>query len=171
MKKLTIISTVILLSFSTNLFAQLQIGYVNSDAIIENLPDAQDAQKKIDAQIQEWNEEIQKMERELDTKTKDFEKRKLIMSDTKKVETEKELEKLAQNIDKFRQNKFGYKGELYAKQEEIMKPIQNKIFTAIQEVAEEEELDFVFDKSGNIMFLYAKEEYDITDKVLQKLVE
>ena len=136
MKKLTIISAVILLFFSTNLFAQLQIGYVNSDAIIENLPDAQDAQKKIDAQIQEWNEEIQKMERELDTKTKDFEKRKLIMSDTKKVETEKELEKLAQNIDKFRQNKFGYKGELYAKQEEIMKPIQNKIFTAIQEVAD-----------------------------------
>ncbi len=93
------------------------------------------------------------------------------MSDTKKLETEKELEKSAQNINKFRQNKFGYKGELYAKQEEIMKPIQNKIFTAIQEVAEEEELDFVFDKSGNIMFLYAKEKYDITDKVLQKLVE
>jgi outer membrane protein len=171
MKKSSIILLFALLLNSTNLFAQLQIGYVNSDAIIQNLPDAQDAQKKIDAQIQEWNDEIKKMERDLSEKTKDFEKRKLVMSDTKKAETEKELEKLAQNIDKFRQNKFGYKGELYTKQEEIMKPIQNKIFTAIQEVAEEEDLDFVFDKSGDIMFLYAKEEYDITDKVLQKLVD
>jgi len=171
MKKSSIILLFALLLNSTNLFAQLQIGYVNSDAIIQNLPDAQDAQKKIDAQIQEWNDEIKKMERDLSEKTKDFEKRKLVMSDTKKAETEKELEKLAQNIDKFRQNKFGYKGELYKKQEEIMKPIQNKIFTAIQEVAEEEDLDFVFDKSGDIMFLYAKEEYDITDKVLQKLVD
>jgi len=162
-----ILSFLLLLSSST--FAQLQIGYVNSDSIIKNLPDAQDAQKRIDAQIQEWKEDIQKMERELDAKKKDFDKRKLVMSDNKKIVIEKEIEKLEADIVKFRDGKFGYKGELYTQQEELMKPIQNKIFTAIEEVAKDEELDFIFDKSGQIMFLFAKEEYDVTDLVMKKL--
>ncbi len=58
---------------------------------------------------------------------------------------------------------------LFAKETELMKPVQNKVFTAIQEVALENELDFVFDRSGDILFLYAKEEYDITNLVLEKL--
>ncbi|MCW8850387.1 MAG: OmpH family outer membrane protein, partial [Melioribacteraceae bacterium] len=57
----------------------------------------------------------------------------------------------------------------FKKQEEFMKPIQNQVFTAIEEVAKENELDFVFDRSGDLIFLYAKEEYDITTKVLSKL--
>ena len=168
MKKFSLIVVTLLFIISSSNFAQIQIGYVNSDAILANLPDAQDAQKKIDALIQEWKEEIQKMERELDTKTKDFDRRKLVMSNNKKVALEKELAKLESDIAKYRETKFGYKGELYSQQEEIMKPIQNRIFTAIEEVAEDEELDFIFDKSGNIMFLFAKDEYDVTSLVLKK---
>jgi outer membrane protein len=169
MKKFSLSFITLFFLFSTSSFAQLQIGYVNSDAILKKLPDAQDAQKKLDALIQEWKEEIQKMQKEFETKTKDFDKRKLVMSDNNKLEIEKELEKLESDISKFREGKFGYKGELYTKQEEVMKPIQNRIFTAIQEVAEEDDLDFVFDKSGDIMFLFAKDKFDITDKVLMIL--
>ena len=60
-------------------------------------------------------------------------------------------------------------GELFQKQNELMKPIQNKVFTIIQQVATEEELDFVFDRSGDILFLYAKPEYDLTAKVIERL--
>jgi len=169
MKKFIFIFVAISILISSTNFAQLNIGYVNSDAIIKELPDAQDAQKKLDALNQEWKEEIQKMERELDTKTKDFDKRKLVMSDNNKIIIEKELSKLESDISKFRDTKFGYKGELYTQQEEVMKPIQNKIFNAIQEVADDEELDFVFDKSGDIMILFARDKYDITAKVLKKL--
>ena len=171
MKKLSLLAFSLILLTATNSFAQLQIGYVDSDAIIEQLPDAQDAQKKIDALIQEWKEEIQKMQRDLDQQTKDFDKRKLVMSDNKRISIEKELAKLETDISKYRNSKFGYKGELYSKQEEIMKPIQNRIFTAIEEVADDEELDFIFDKSGNVMFLFAKDDYDVTSKVLIKLEE
>ncbi len=169
MKKLSFILVSLFLVLQSLTLGQLQIGYVNSDAIIKSLPDAQDAQKKIDAIIQEWKEEITKMERELETKNTDFEKRKLVMSDNKRIVIEKEIAKMGEDIAAFRQSKFGYKGELYTQQEEIMKPIQNKIFNAIEDVAEDEDLDYVFDKSGDILFLYAKEEYDITDKVLKKL--
>ncbi len=171
MKKLSLLAFSLILLTATNSFAQLQIGYVDSDAILEQLPDAQDAQKKIDALIQEWKEEIQKMQRDLDTQTKDFDKRKLVMSDNKRISIEKELAKLETDISKYRNSKFGYKGELYSKQEEIMKPIQNRIFTAIEEVADDEELDFIFDKSGDVMFLFAKDDYDVTSKVLIKLEE
>jgi outer membrane protein len=148
---------------------QLKIGYVDSDAIMDNLPDAQDARQKIDALVQEWQAELTKMENNWKAKYDDYEKRKLIMSDQTRAELEAELVKLEQEMTDYREKKFGTNGELFQKQDELMKPVQNKVFNAIQEVAEEEELDFVFDRSGDIMLLYAKEQYDITQTVLEKL--
>lgn len=166
MKKLAIV--LFALSF-LSINAQLKIGYIDSDTIMEQLPEAQDAQKKIDAQIQEWQEELNKLEREWKSMYDDYERRKLSMSDQRRSEVERELVAAEDKISAFRQEKFGVEGELFKKQEEVMKPVQNKVFNAIQEVAEEEELDFVFDRSGDIIFLYAKDEYDITNLVLEKL--
>ena len=157
----------VLISGAVN--GQLKIGYVDSDTIFDKLPDAVDAQKKIDALIQEWQEELTKMENAWQTKYDDYEKRKLIMSSQKRAEVEKELVTLEDQISEFRQTKFGVDGELFKKQEELMKPIQNKVFNIIQEVARDNDFDFVFDRSGDIIFLYAKEEYDITNAVLDKL--
>jgi len=158
-----------ILLISTNLFAQLKIGYVDSDAIMKKLPDAQDAQQRIDTQISEWQKELDDLQKEWKEKYDDYERRKLIMGKQKKADVEKELVTLEDQIEDFRQSKFGVNGELYKKQEEFMKPIQNQVFTAIEEVALDKELDFVFDRSGDLIFLYAKEEYDITPDVLNKL--
>jgi outer membrane protein len=169
MNKILSISAIVIFIFSTSLHAQLKIGYVDSEAIMKNLPDAQDAQKRIDTQISEWEKELKEMQNEWKERFDDYEKRKLIMGNQKKAEVEKELVSLEDKIDDFRQSKFGVNGELYKKQEEFMKPIQNQVFTAIEEVALDKELDFVFDRSGDLIFLYAKEEYDITADVLNKL--
>lgn len=169
MKKLAFLTSFFLLLIAGNSFAQLKIGFVDSDAIMDNLPDAQDAQTKIDAFIQEWQEELSKMEKDWQDLYDDYEKRKLIMSDQKRVETEKELVKMEDEIANYRQKKFGVNGELFQKQEELMKPVQNKVFNAIQEIAEEEEFDFIFDRSGDIIFLFAKDDYDVTNLVLEKL--
>ncbi|NWF50481.1 MAG: OmpH family outer membrane protein [Ignavibacteriaceae bacterium] len=150
-------------------FAQLKIGYIDSDTIFNNLPDAQDARQKLDAMIQEWQGELMKMETNWKTKYDDYEKRKLIMSDQTRTETESELINLEKQIAEYREKKFGNNGELFQKQDELMKPVQNKVFNAIKLVAEEEDLDFVFDRSGDIMLLYAKDKYDLTTKVLEKL--
>lgn len=166
MKKLTLLLLIFVSGIS---FAQLKIGYVDSDTIMKQYPDAQDAQKKLDAMIAEWKDELSKMDREFKQKLDDYEKRKLIMSEQKRADVEKELVKMEDDINKFRQDKFGATGELFKNQEEVMKPVQNKVFNVIQEVAAENELDFVFDRSGDILFLYAKPEYDITNLVLEKL--
>ena len=154
---------------SVKLYSQPKIGYVDSDTIMKQLPEAQDAQKKLDAIIKDWQEELSKMERDWKTKYDDYDKRKLILSDQKRAEIEKELVTLENQTSKYRQDKFGVKGELFQKQEELMKPIQNRIFTAIQQVAKENDYDFIFDRSGDIIFLYAKEEYDVTAMVIEKL--
>ena len=169
MRRLIIFFVSIILILPAINFAQLKIGYVDSNTILKELPDAQDAQKTIDALVQEWKDELQKMQKELDAKSADFEKRKLIMSDNKRLEVENEITKMKNDINNYRQSKFGFQGELYTQQEEIMKPVQNKIFLAIESVAEDEELDYVFDRSGDILFLYANEDYDITSLVLELL--
>ena len=169
MRRLIIFFVSIILILPAINFAQLKIGYVDSNTILKELPDAQDAQKTIDALVQEWKDELQKMQKELDAKSADFEKRKLIMSDNKRLEVENEITKMINDINNYRQSKFGFQGELYTQQEEIMKPVQNKIFLAIESVAEDEELDYVFDRSGDILFLYANEDHDITSLVLELL--
>ncbi len=149
--------------------AQLKIGYIDSNALMDQLPDVQDARQRLDALIQEWQSELNRLESEWKTKYDDYEKRKLIMSEQTRAETESELVKLENQIAEYREKKFGTNGELFQKQDELMKPVQNKVFNAIKEVAQEEDLDFVFDRSGDIMILYAKDKYDITAKVLAKL--
>lgn len=156
-----------LLSFVSN--AQLKIGYVDSDTIMDNYPDVQDARQRLDALIQEWQAELRKMESDLKLKQDDFEKRKLIMTEQTSTEAKADITKLEKEIADYRDKKFGANGELFQKQNEMMKPVQNKVFTIIQQIAAEEELDFVFDRSGDIIFLYAKPEYDLTAKVIERL--
>ena len=169
MKKLASLLLLVLLFSFTNISAQLKIGYVDSEAIINQLPDAQDAQKSIDVQIDEWEKEIKKLEQKWKEKYDDYERRKLIMSKQKKAEMEKELISLEQDAANFKRDKFGANGKLFKLQEELMKPIQNQVFNAIDEVAKEEDFDFIFDRSGDLIFLYAKEKYDVTPQVLSKL--
>jgi len=150
-------------------YSQQEVRYMDSDAIIKEMPDAQEVQKKIDDLVKEWQAELTKLQNEWKAKLEDYEKRKLIMSDKTRSEVESELVKMENKISEFRQKKFGPKGELSLKQEELMKPIHNKIFGVIKLYAEENKIDFIFDRSGDILFLYAKEKYDVTAEILKKL--
>ena len=136
---------------------------------MDQLSDAQDARQQLDALIQEWQGELSKMESDWKTKYNDYEKRKLIMTDQTRIESESELTKMEQKITDYREKKFGTNGELFQKQDEFMKPVQNKVFTAIKKVADKEDYDFVFDRSGGVLVLFAKDKYDITNLVLKEL--
>jgi outer membrane protein len=109
MKK-TIFLAIILFSLNINALAQLNVAYVDSDTIMKEYADAQDAQQKIDALIQEWQDEIAKLESDWKREYDDYEKRKLILSDQKRVELEKDLVALEDKITKFKQTKFGVNG-------------------------------------------------------------
>ena len=169
MKKTFFILSSLILFSSFSAFAQLKIGYVDSDTIMDNLPDVQDARQKLDGLIRDWQNELKNMEADYKKKKDDFDKRNLIMTDQTRADASKELSEMEKKISEFRDKKFGANGELFQKQDELMKPLQNKVFNVIQEIAADEDLDFVFDRSGDIMLLYAKSEYDLTPKVLERL--
>lgn len=169
MKKIFFYLAFALLLFPVITLAQLKIGYVDSKTVLDKLPDAQDARQKLDLYIREWRNELSRMKGQLDSKKDEYERRKLIMTAQTKKDMEDEIAKLQQDIDEYRDKKFGTRGELYRKQDELMRPIQNKVYSVIKEVAQEEDLDFVFDRSSDVTLLFAKEQYDITPLVIEKL--
>jgi len=149
--------------------AQSKIGHINSESIMRSLPEAVDAQKSLDALVAQWEGELQKMQAEWKRRFDEYDKKKLILTDQAKADEERQLRELDQSIVDFRNKKFGQNGELFQKQNEVMKPIQNKLFQVLETVAKEEGCDYVFDKSGEILLLYANEKNDLTAKVLARM--
>ena len=150
-------------------WSQVKIGYFSSGAIMKELPDAIDAQKQLDDLVATWQQELNKMQEDWKKKFDDYDKRKLIMTDQRRADTERELQEMDKKIVEFRNQKFGQNGELFVKQNDLMKPVQDRIFKAVQTVAEEEAYDYVFDKSGDILLMYANIKYDLTQKIFAKL--
>lgn len=169
MKKSWWLSICLILATTSLTMGQVKIGYVSTDAILKQLPDAQDAQKQLDQVVVDWQGELNKLQQDWQKRFDDYEKRKLIMTEQRRIDAEKELRELDQKIADYRTKKFGQNGDLFVKQNELMKPVQDRVFKAIQDVAVEEGFDYVFDKSGEILLMYANTKYDLTPKVLAKL--
>jgi outer membrane protein len=171
MKRILIATGFMLCVLGSISSAQMKIGFINSEAIMQQLPEAQDAQKQLDALVADWQGEITKMQGEIQKRFEDYDRKKLIMSDKRRAEVEKEIQDLDRSMVDFRTRKFGTNGELFTKQNEMMKPIQDKLFKAIKDVADEEGYDYVFDKGSSTLLMYANEKHDVTNKVIAKLVQ
>ena len=149
--------------------SQSKIGHINSEQIMQTLPEAQDAQKSLDAMVAQWEGELRKMQDDWKKKFDEYDKKKLILTDQARADQEKDLRDLEQGIADYRNKKFGQNGELFQKQNEVMKPIQNKMFKVLEDIAKEDGYDYIFDKSGEILLLYANDKNDLTNKVLQRM--
>lgn len=172
MKKLFLISSLFLL-LTTIAFAQtinVKVGYVDSQVILNQYPPAVKAQSDLDALIQKWNNQIDSMTASLQQAYQAYQQQSETMTPDAKAVQEQEIVQKQQMLDQFRQSKYNQQnGELYRKQEEFLGPIKERIFDAIDKVAKEEAMNFVFDKAGDVVLLYADQEFDITYKVLDKL--
>lgn len=162
----------ILLISTVTIFAQnpQKIGYVDSQIILTQLPEAIKAQSDLDAMTSVWSNQVDSMKLALQQQYADVQKQLATMTDDQKQVKQKELIEKEQQIYAFQNQKFGQpNGEIYQKQETIFEPVKKKIYTAIEQVAKEEGMQFIFDKSGDILLLYADTSFDITFKVLDSL--
>jgi outer membrane protein len=150
-------------------FSQQKIGYVDSKVILETLQDARDAQTNLDNLMQKWQVELAGFNDSLMFLKDDYEKKKLILTDNVRKQKEEEIKAQEKKITDFKQQKFGESGEYFQKQTELMKPVQDRVFKAIQDVAKEGGYDFVIDRSTQLMLLYMNDKYDLTQKVIRKL--
>lgn len=162
----------ILLISTVTIFAQnpQKIGYVDSQIILTQLPEAIKAQSDLDAMTSIWSSQVDSMKLALQQQYADVQKQLTTMTDEQKQIKQKELIEKEQQIYAFQNQKFGQpNGEIYQKQETIFEPVKKKIYAAIEQVAKEESMQFIFDKSGDILLLYADASFDITFKVLDSL--
>lgn len=165
--KWILISSLIFLSASV--YSQQKIGYVDSKVILEALQDAKDAQTNLDNLVQKWKVELQSLNDSLLLLKDDFDKKKLILTEKVRQQKEAEIKAQEKKIADFKQLKFGENGEYFQKQTEFMKPVQDRVFKAIQDIAKEGGYDFVIDRSSQLMLLYMNDKYDLTQKVVKKL--
>lgn len=149
--------------------AQQKIGYVNSETILKELPEAKDAKEKLAAIVKGWNDEIEKMSKDLQDKYEDYQKKQGLYNDQTKQTEQKKLIDQEQKMNEYRQQKFGQQGELALQQDKVMQPIKEKVFKAIEQVAKEQKLAFVFDKAGDVLLLYADKGADYTFIVIDRL--
>lgn len=174
------IATLSLILFSTVIFAQqqsaaasgLRIGYVDSEIILQQYPEAIKAKSDLEGLVTKWRKDLDSMQTELQKQYADFQKK----SQEKNVKQEdlqkdqKALVEKDQRAQQYQQSKFGQpNGEYYVRQDQIMKPIKAKIYAAIDEISKEENMQFVFDKAGDVILLKADPQFDITFKVLDLL--
>ncbi|MDI6803579.1 MAG: OmpH family outer membrane protein [Bacteroidota bacterium] len=167
LQKVIIIALVLLIASVA--FPQSKIGWINSRTIMDKLPEAQEAQRQLDALVTEWQNELAKIQNEWQKKFAEYDKKKLILTDQGKIDAERELSDLDRKISEYRNRKFGQNGELFQKQNELMKPVQDKIYKAIQDVAKDESYDYIIDKSGEILLMYTNDKFDLTLTVLEKI--
>lgn len=150
--------------------SQTKVGYIDSKKIIDNMQEAKDAKQKLDNLVSEWQKELGQLQDSLKIIKDDFDKKKLILSDQMKTQMEKEIKDIETSISNFKTQKFGENGEYFQKQTDFMKPVQDRIFKAIETVANKEDYDYVFDRNSDLLLLFVNEKYDLTAKV-QKIIE
>ena len=161
----------ILLLLSAAAHAQnVKIGYVNSAKVLQEYPEAQDAQKKLDAIGKQWQGELERRSKELEQKYQEFQKKESMLSEQAKRDQREELIALEQQGVQFRQEKFGQDGDLARMTDSLLSPIKKKVMKVIEQVAKKESVQFMFDRNEQILvLLYGESKYDYTYKVIDKL--
>jgi len=169
-KSYILVFAIIVLSSISFAQSTLKIGYVDSEVILTQFAESIKAQGDLDALTNKLSAKLDSMTLAYQQSIADYQKQAETMTDAKKTEVQQKIVKMEQDIMDFRRAKFTQgTGEIYKKQEELFAPIKAKIYAAIEKIAKDESMQFVFDKSGDILLLYADSAFDITFKVLDRL--
>lgn len=164
-----VISFLFLGFFSTNSYADVKIGYVNSQKILASSKDALDAQKKLEEINATWENEGREMQKQLQDMSDQLESQSLLLSEERKREKQQEIQNLYLKLQKYQSDKWGQGGEFFKKQEELMGPIQEKILAAIKAIGDVDKFDYIFDSvAGNIVYI-SSSQIDLTERVMQEL--
>ena len=157
-----------ILIFVGNIKAQ-KFAYVDSQFILEHIPEYKQAKKELDNISYQWQEEIENGYQDIDKLYRAYQTDKVLLTDKMRQDREDEIIQKEKDVKELQQQRFGTDGDLYKKQEELIRPIQNLIYNAIQEYAEQGRYGVIFDKSSDLLMLYADENLDKSEKILDYL--
>ena len=167
MKKILVILLSCLI-LSAGLYAQ-RYAVIDSKYILEKVPEYKAAQQKLDQFSQQWQQEIDKKSAALDKMYKDYDAEQVMLSDDLKKKREDELFNNDKELKDLQRKRFGYEGDIFKKRQELIKPIQDRVYTAVQKLAVSKLYDFILDKSEGITVIFADPKLDKSDDVLKEL--
>jgi Skp family chaperone for outer membrane proteins len=148
----------------------LRIGYVNMDYILENLDDYKTATEEYEIRLNMWKKEISEREVEIENKLKELEIQRPLLTETLYNDFREEIDFEKEQLEFYRQKRFGPNGDWVAQEKILIQPIQDEVLAAVQLIAERNKFDYVYDKSSAIVTLYSEKKYDISELVLKSIL-
>lgn len=146
-----------------------KIAYVDTDYIMQNIPEYGDAQEEINQMSARWQKELKTLKDKLDQMKRDYQTESVLLSDDMKNKKEAAIEAKEQELAALQMQYYGPEGELFTKRTELVQPIQEKIYNAISQVAQQKNYAFVIDKASGTTLLYCNDKFDISDDVLDEV--
>lgn len=167
---LTIIALTICMLIPATLQAQkLSVAYVDMQYILKNLPQYETANEQLSMISKRWQKEIDAAQQEAQILTSNYQTEQIFLSADMKAKREEEILQKEQEVLELKRKYFGQDGEWYKKRESLLKPIQEEIYNAIQELASEKRYDIIKDRSADPSLIYMSSKLDVSDQVLEKL--
>ncbi|GAB4248784.1 MAG: OmpH family outer membrane protein [Vicingaceae bacterium] len=165
------IAIVLLFTSVSATFGQsyMKFAYVDTEYILENIPEYKEAQEQLEKISIEWQKQLERKYAEIDKMYKDYQAEQILLTEDMKRKREDEIIKKEKEAKEFQKQKFGVDGELFKKRQELVKPIQDKVYEAVSEVANIGGYGIIFDKSGSLTMLYTNPKLNKSDDVLKKL--
>ncbi len=167
MKK-NVVTLLLMFIFTFASFAQ-KYAYIDSEYILSNMPEYKEAQMELDMFAVEWQKEIEGLFRQIDSMYKKYQVESITLPANIKKQREEAIIAAEKEAKELQKKRFGKDGDLFKKREELVKPIQDRVFTAIDEYAKERGYAFVFDTAGAMTIVYADPKFDINERVMNKL--
>ena len=169
MKRLFNILLVAVMAFGTAFAKDQSIAYIDMSYILKNLPQYEQANEQLSMLSKRWQKEIDAASQEARVMATNYQTEQIFLSETMRAQREKEIVDKEQEVLELKRKYFGQEGELYKKREALIKPIQDEIYNAIQDLANEKRIEIVKDRSADPALIYMSSKLDISDQVLQKL--
>lgn len=164
--KLLIALCLTFVAFTSN--AQ-RYAVIDSKYILEKIPDYKEAQKKLDEFSQLWQQELDQKQAAVDKMFKDYDAEQFMLPDNLKKKREDELYNKEKELRDLQRRRFGFEGDLFKKRQELIKPIQDRVYNAVQKLAIDKQYDFILDKSEGITIIFADPKLDKSEDVLKEL--
>ena len=147
----------------------IKIGYIDTEYILENLPEYSQVSNRLEEKAADWKREIEDRSRNIEKQKESLNSERILMTDEMIQEIEQEIIFQEEELSEFQLKRFGPRGDLIIQKQQLVQPIQDQIFNAIKELAKSRNYDFIFDKSADVVMLYSDKRYDLSDQILRTI--
>ena len=159
----------LLFVFGMQIASAQSYAFIDSDYILENVPEYTEAKERLDKMAERWTKEIEDRYTTIKELKSNYDREEVLLPKEEREKRKTEIDKLEKEAIELQTQHFGSEGDYFQKRQELIKPIQDRVFTAMKKVAKREDYAFVFDKANQSNLLYAEKEFDISEEVLEEM--